>query len=227
MTTIHDRRPRPTLAGRVALLGTGAAAFWVIAVTLAFNALVDTRVGSEVDSLVKARAQAAAATVQVTPQGQLAVLPGEDDSLDVNVWIYQGDRLIEGVPGELPDDLLVELLDRGEVLLDRESPASTRYVAVPVHHGGDQVGTVVAAARLLPYPELRRDILAASSALAALTLVGTYLILRAAVKRAITPVDRMTEQAAGWSVANSGHRFGQSTPFVELDTLGRNPGLWT
>lgn len=222
MTARQMRRSRPTLAGHVAVLGTGAAAFWVVAVTVLFNTLVAARLGSEVDALVEARAQAAAATVRVTSGGDLTVLPGEDDALDVNVWIYQGDRLVEGVPGGLPGDLLPVLLDRREVLLDRDLPASTRYAAVPVPEEGQQVGTVVAAAPLLPYPDARRDILAASSALAALTLAGTYLVLRVAVQRAIAPVARMTEQAAGWSVADTGQRFGASTPYAELDTLGRN-----
>lgn len=220
--TTSPRLRRATLVGRVAALATGAAAFWVLAITLLFNTLVATRLGSEVDALVQARAQAAAATVRVDPQGDLTVLPGEDDALDTDVWIYADQRLIEGAAAGPSAELLARLLNRGEVLADRTSPVPTRYAAVPVRDGATQVGTVVAAAALLPYPDLRRDLLAASAVLAALTVAGTYLVLRVAVQRAIRPVARMTEQAAEWSTDDPGQRFGHASRYRELDSLGRN-----
>ncbi|HEY3737370.1 MAG TPA: HAMP domain-containing sensor histidine kinase [Jatrophihabitans sp.] len=63
--------------------------------------------------------------------------------------------------------------------------------------------------------------LVGSIIVAVLLLLGLYPVLRLTVRRALQPVELMTQRAARWSISEPGRRFGQHQPFAEIDSLAQ------
>lgn len=78
---------------------------------------------------------------------------------------------------------------------------------------------VVAAVSLVPYRTSADTVLHATVALGAAMLVLTYALTRLAVRRALRPVQAMTEQAAAWSTQATDDRFGTTGRPAELAAL--------
>lgn len=210
-----------TLRGRLALVGVLTVAAWVAVLTVAFNVGLTHRLHSQADDVLKARAEATVATVDVGPGGRLDVREVPNDTaLDTGIWIYEGHRLVEAgdSPGVLRDDAAA-LAGRGERFQDARHNTSARLYALPVLLGRRQVGTIVAATSLDPYQRTARLAQVGSIALAALLLVGVYVMARLTVTRALAPVDRMAGQAAEWSAHDVTQRFGTASRPDELAAL--------
>jgi signal transduction histidine kinase len=205
------RLPGPaTLRGRLALLALVTTAAWVVLLTVGFNLVLATRLREQADGLLRTRAAAVAATIEVQSGGRLTVNePTDDRALDVGTWIYQGHRAIERpvAPSGLQQraDLLA---GHGHHFAQTSEPYALRLYALPVQSGGHQVGTVVASVNLDPYRSTADSVLAGSAILAALLLGGIYLVTRTVVGRALRPVAEMSAQAAQWSERGAAERFG-------------------
>ena len=72
---------------------------------------------------------------------------------------------------------------------------------------------------LAPYRDLQQSALGATVALSILLLGGAFLVFRAAVSRALRPVESMTHPAARWSIGDVPRRFGRDRRPTELDDL--------
>lgn len=88
-----------TLRGRLALMALATSALWIGVLTTVFNIALDDRLHGQADDVLRTRAEAVAATVDVRPDGRLVVRePAEDRALDAGVWIFQGGTVVEKPP---------------------------------------------------------------------------------------------------------------------------------
>ena len=210
-----------SLRSRLATVAAGVTAAWVIVLTVAFNLLLASQLRREATDLLKTRAEAVASTITVTASG--AVIEKQSvagDVLDTDTWIYSGQQLVDGARGGLPAFRRAadRLAGTGERLVDVSDPDARLY-ALPLLRDGRQVGTVVTAVGLNPYQRLAHLALAGSASLAALLLVGVYLVARFVVARALRPVADLTAQAETWSTTDVGRRFGSARRPRELAEL--------
>lgn len=235
---MRDRSPagrRPlTLRGRLALIAVSIAALLMAVLVLAFNAIVRHQLDQRADDHLRTRAASVASTVETDGREARVVEVPNDDALDSDVWIYAGDERLESPPGAADDGPLTRVADglaRGMAndaangLSDGRHPrcvtvsdhAPVRLCALPV--AGHAPATVVAAVSLVPYRTSADTVLHATLALGAVMLVLTYALTRLAVRRALRPVQAMTEQAAAWSRQPGDDRFGGGGRPAELAAL--------
>lgn len=216
------RRPW-SLRGRVTLAAVATLAVWVALATLAANLVLDNRLSAQADDVLQARAEAAASTVDVGPRGQVSVHdPDDDASIDVGTWIFRGSQLLEHPRvGTSLTSAATSMVGRGTTYDEVRQPKTIRLYAYPVTDRGRTVATVVTSLAMGPYEQARKGVLLGSTALALLFLLGAFLVLRAGVSRALSPVTSMTDQAEEWSAGAPGQRFGDAPRPVELAALAR------
>lgn len=211
-----------SLSTRIAVAAVGVIAAWVALLTVGFNLALGVELQEQADAVVRSRAEAVATTVEVSA-GRVSVrsAPGHD-ALDVGTWVFAGSELVEAHPGapELQERAR-DLAGRGERLVTTGLPDRSRWYALPVLEGGQQVATVVTRLSLVPHLHAGRLVAVGSAGSAVLLLLGVYPVLRASVGRALAPVAVMTEQAARWSTVDVDRRFGDAPRPAELDALAR------
>jgi signal transduction histidine kinase len=215
------RAPR-TLRTRLALVAVLATAGWVVALTIVFNVMLGNQLRTQADDLLRTRAAAAVSTLDVRPGGALVVRePRHDAALDAGVWIYQGRRAIDRAPAAAAVQRAADAMARGGGGFAQVGSPTTavRLFGQPVLRKGKRVATVVTAESLEPYRRTSQTALVASVALAMLLVASVYLVTRAVVARALSPVARMAEQAAQWSAHDVAHRFGAAPRPGELRDL--------
>ncbi len=212
-----------SLRERLALGAALVTAVALAALTVAFNVVLSRQLRGGADDLLRTRAAAVAAIVDVAPDGSL-LLRGRPDErrIDPGTWVFEGGTALVRPSGDRDQQRQAELLaGTGERMLDSREPDAVRYYALPVRQGDTQIGTVVSSVGLDPYDRVRDLALLASGALAALVLGGAYLLTRTLVGRALTPVAQMTEQAARWSSSDLDRRFGPGRRPLELQALAQ------
>ena len=219
--------PTRSLRSRLSWSATLVVALWVALLTVGANALLGVALAGEADRVLRARAEAVAATVEPADDGHVQVVDGRGDAaLDAGTWIYAaGGTVVETPPGgsEEADRAAGDLAARADAVeaVDVELPDRTRLLALPVREGADRIATVVTSTSLTPYDKLERLAAIGSAVLGVLLMVVVHLALRANVRRALRPVHEMTGQAGRWSSDDVGRRFGDAPRPVELDELAR------
>ncbi|MEJ5869078.1 HAMP domain-containing sensor histidine kinase [Pseudokineococcus sp. 5B2Z-1] len=218
-----------SLRSRLAWGATLVVAAWALLLAVGAYLLLGEALEEEAEGVLRARAQAVAATVAVDAGGAVELREGGDDSaLDVGTWVYDPDgAVVERPPqaseriDEIAGRLARRAADEGaEVVVDAGLVTPTRLLALPVGtSGGGATAVVVTSASFAPYEGLR-ELAAAGSAVAGLALVVVvHLVLRATVARALQPVQDMTAQAARWSADDVDRRFGAAPRPAELAAL--------
>jgi signal transduction histidine kinase len=216
-----------SLRSRLSWSATAVVALWVAVLTLGANLLLSGALARQADGVLRARAEAAAATVQLDAGGRVRVVDTRNDTaLDVGTWIFTADgTTVEAPPGSpaVTDRRAAALAAQadGERTLDTGGADRIRLLALPVQDGGRRIATVVTSTSLSPYEELERLAGIGSAVLGVLLLVIVHLVLRANVARALRPVREMTTQAGRWSADDVDRRFGDSPRPAELDELAR------
>lgn len=215
---------RRHLRGRVALIALSAIAGWLVLLTVVFNLLLSRQLENQRHSIARARATAAAATVQFTASGRPQELESAGDAaLDNGIWIYAGDAPIQRPRADaalqrLADSLAKAVFANHEASATAGDAAAVLY-AIAVERNGRSAATVIASASLSGYQQVQHAALVGSIVLCALLLVGSYPVLRLAGRRALAPVEQMTHQAREWSAHSPGERFGRGQRFAELRDL--------
>ncbi|MEA2466396.1 MAG: two-component system, OmpR family, sensor kinase, partial [Thermoleophilaceae bacterium] len=207
------------LRGRLILAVLAAVALGVALLVAAFNVVLDQQLDSDLNGLLRARAEAQVGTLDVT-NGSLAVGESPDGASDAPVWIFAGSRTLERPRRAAPsvESAALALATGPRRTVDVTSPP-VRLLAVPVRHGGQRLGTVVVATSRVPYESTQRTALIASLVLAALLVVAVGLLARWLLGAALRPVARMTADAAEWSERDLDRRFSLGPPTDELTTL--------
>jgi signal transduction histidine kinase len=206
---------------------TAVVALWVAVLTVAANVLLTGALARQADGVLRARAEAAASTVQAGPGGEVRIVEVRDDAaLDVGTWIFAADgTAVETPPGSpAAADRQAAALATGataERTLDTGVPDRVRLLALPVEQAGARIATVVTSTAMAPYESLKRLAAVGSAVLGVLLMVIVNLVLRANVGRALRPVHEMTGQAGRWSADDVDRRFGDAPRPRELDELAR------
>ncbi|MFF7969958.1 ATP-binding protein [Streptomyces sp. NPDC007905] len=222
--TFAARLAPRTLRGRLSLVALTTAALLMVILTVVFNTVVRHRLQREADDELRTRAAAVATTVD-TRGGRVRVLETVNDRLlDMNVWIYAGDRLLEQPPSGARTGTVTRAVGalaaagrRGCATVGGHHPV--RLCAEPVA-GHGTTATIVTALDLSPYRSSAKTLLLGSFALDAGILACTYGLTRLAVGRALRPVRTMTQEATQWSAVASEERFGGRGRPAELAALG-------
>ncbi len=212
-----------SLRSRLSWSATAVVGVWLLLLAVGANVLLGAALADQADGVLRARAQATAATVAVAADGAVTVAEGGDDrALDVGTWVLAGDgSIVESPPGTTAalDRQAVALAGRGSTGTDVGVADPVRLLAEPVLAGGAQVATVVTSTSLAPYRQLARIALSGTAVAALLLLVIVHLVLRANVGRALRPVQQMSGQAARWSADDVDRRFGPDPRPAELADL--------
>ena len=214
-------RPR-TLRGQLALVATVVTALWVIVMTVAVDLLLVHQLDNQAGDVLRARVEAAATEVTVSPGGRLTITERPNDQvLDAGIWFYEGSTALESpARGGRLTPAVEELIGRGAVF--RDVSGSRLYARPVLASDGRQVGTVVAAVNLRPYTDGARLAVGGSIALAFLLLGSVYPVTRVAIGRALRPVADLSDQAARWSADDVSQRFGSKARPRELEDLAQD-----
>jgi signal transduction histidine kinase len=212
-----------SLRSRLAWSASGVVALWVVLLTVGANLLLASVLADEADSVLRARAEAAATTVQTAPDGRVTVTDvRDDDALDVGTWIFDANGGTVEVPsGSSPalDAAAAELAASDGGTREVGSADPVRLLALPVVDGGRRIASVVTSTPLAPYAQVERLALIGSIGVAVLLVVVVHLVLRASVGRALRPVQQMSSQAGRWSADDVDRRFGTEPRPAELAEL--------
>ena len=208
-----------TIRQRLTVSVVAITAVMLVLLVLGFNLALRSSLDSDANRLLEARAQAALESVDVE-NGQLDVNEGSDDGApDALVWVYQADRAIETPQAGKSLDEVAAFAARSEGGKVDDEATDTRLYSVPVLDGGVQVGTIVTGLSLEPYERTADRSLVASIVLGLVMLVLITITTRIVVARALTPVARMTEEAADWSEHDLDQRFNVGGSEDELSRL--------
>lgn len=212
-----------SLRSRLSWSASAVVALWVVVLALGANFLLAASLSRQADAVLRARAEATAATVQVSPAGTVTVLEIRDDRvLDVGTWIFDGaGGVVERPPGSSAqlDDAAARLAATDGATVDLGGPEPVRLLSLPVVDGDAPVAVVVTSASLSPYRQVERLALLGSIGVAVLLVLIVHVVLRANVGRALRPVQQMTAQAGRWSAEDVDRRFGTAPRPAELADL--------
>lgn len=204
----------------MALTGLAVLGVWVVVLTLGLNLAVEARLRSQADDVLRARAEAAAATVEPGPTGLRIHDTAGDSAIDVGTWIFEGTTPVERPrAGTRREAQAARLAGRGQRLDQTGGTRGVRWYAQPVRRGGRQVGTVVTSLSLAPYRSIEEVTVLGTAVLGILLLGAAWLTLWAGVARALRPVAEMTHQAARWSAHEVDRRFRPAGRPPELEDL--------
>jgi two-component system, OmpR family, sensor kinase len=191
----------------------------LIAIVVVFNLLLRHSLGGSAADLARSRAAAALATIQAR-NGHLRVVeaPG-DESIDAEVWVFEGARVVAAPPPQGPEltEAVRELASSTRAA--DQSRAGAHIAVVPIERNGRRLGSVVAGVSLEPYRETAWIALVASGVLASILLLMLGLTARWTLRRALTPVREMTREAERYSELAPRRRFLEGEPYDELTEL--------
>jgi len=186
------------------------------------NVLLAVRVRAETTTQLRGRADAQLASLSVRPGGIAVRETPNDQALDRQAWVLDGDRVLErpaGAPAGL--DALAIRLGRQRRIAEIDGPGDVRLLSRPVAAPGrGPAGAVVVGLSTEPFERLRQEVLVGSLVLAALVLLAGGLATRGAVDGALRPVAQMTDDAESWGAGDLDRRFGLGPPRDELTGLG-------
>jgi signal transduction histidine kinase len=212
-----------SLRSRLSWSASAVVALWVVLLAVGANLLLASVLARQADGVLRARAEAAAATVQVAADGTVSVLDVRNDqTLDVGTWIFDAAGSVVERPSSSTralDDAAAALSRAGDGTRDLGGSTPIRLLALPVLEGGAQVAAVVTSTSLAPYRHVERVALIGTVGVALLLVAMVHLVLRANVSRALRPVQLMSTQAGRWSADDVDRRFGTQPRPAELAEL--------
>jgi signal transduction histidine kinase len=216
---VSVRLPR-SLRGRLTVTLAAGSVVLVTLLIAGFNLLLRSEIRGDLNTRLRERASAVLANVVVRNDG-IAVrdAPG-DQAIDQQVWVFQRGRAIEAPPGEGGSLAAARAAALRPGSFSDVEASDLRLYAQPVHSGGSTVGAVVAGASLAPYEASGTRALVASIILGLLIVAAVLAAVWFAISASLRPVDRMTAEAAAWSIEDLDHRFADSGTDDELARLG-------
>ncbi len=212
---------RLTLRGRVTLAAVLVLAAGLAGLAVLFNVLLANSLDSDASAVLRNRAAAQVATIDLSHGGVRAVEGPNDAALDRDAWVFADGRVVEkpAVASAAATRAAGELAAVTRPT-DRTLDQNIRLRAVPVRgRDGARRGTVVVAVSLVPYEHIRHIALVGTAILSLLLLVATAIAVRWSVRSALRPIAEMTARAADWSEHDLHRRFHLGPPRDELTTL--------
>jgi nitrate/nitrite-specific signal transduction histidine kinase len=184
-----------------------------------FNLVLANRLSSDANDVLRARATAALSGL-TTKGNRIVVHEAPDASaLDTNVWVFEGNHLLEGPRSNRAMHEAAAALTRAPRRRLELKDEDTRLYSVPIAASGKRLGTMVAGISMVPYEHTQHVALVTSLVLGVVLFVLVAVVARWMVALALRPVVQMTRQAADWSEHDLDRRFGLGEPHDELTTL--------
>jgi two-component system, OmpR family, sensor kinase len=184
-----------------------------------FYVVLKHRLDRDANDTLRSRAQAVLATVAVR-HGRVAIGESPRDALvDQRVWLFDSSGAVERPIAPDTVQRAARQLAAAGASARRDAGADTRLLAEPINEHGMRVGMVVTAVSLAPYEHTQHIALIAVLVLDAVILLVFLVCARVLVRRALSPVGWMTEQAKDWSEHDLDRRFALGTPHDELTSL--------
>ena len=212
---------RLTLRGRVTVASVLVLAAGLAGLAVLFNVLLAHSLDSDASAVLRNRAAAQIATLDLS-HGRVRAVEGPNDAaLDRDAWVFEGRRVVErpAAASAAATRAAAELAGVTHST-DRTLGDSVRLRAVPIRGPGGTIrGAVVVAVSLVPYEHTRHIALVGTAILSFLLLVGAAVAVRWSVRSALNPIAEMTERAADWSEHDLHRRFHLGPPRDELTTL--------
>jgi signal transduction histidine kinase len=212
---------RLTLRARVTVAAVAVLAVGLLALSGLFNVLLAHRLSTDASALLRSRAAAQRATLDVSGNRIRTVEGPSDAALDRAAWVIAGGRVIER-PAVEPPGVARAVTSLAGITqpTERTAAGNIRLRAVPVRGpAGDLRAVVVVGESLIPYDHTRRIALVGTGILSLLLLVGAAIAVRWAVGSALRPIAEMTARAADWSEHDLHQRFHLGPPRDELTNL--------
>ena len=212
---------RLTLRGRVTLAAVLVLAASLAGLAVLFNVLLANSLDSDASAVLRNRAAAQIATLDLSHGGVRAVEGPNDAALDRDAWVFADGRVVEEPAAASPESARAAAgLATVTRTTDRTVANSVRLRAVPIRaRDRAQRGTVVVGVSLVPYEHTKHIALVGTAILSVLLLAGTAIAVRWAVRSALNPIADMTARAADWSEHDLHRRFHLGPPRDELTTL--------
>jgi signal transduction histidine kinase len=207
------------LRSRLLLVVLATVAIVVAGLVAGFNLVLGATLDRNARDLVHARATAQRASLRAEGGHLVAGEAPDDRSSDAYVWIFDGNRVLEGPRAPAAVDETARRLAGGAARYLDVPSTDTLLRAEPVTVAGRRLGTVVAGVSLAPYEETRGTALIASLIFGGLLLLLVSFVSWWLLGASLRPVVRMTRQAAAWSEHDLDHRFALGTPHDELTEL--------
>jgi two-component system, OmpR family, sensor kinase len=184
-----------------------------------FYVVLQHRLDRDANDTLHSRAQAVLATVTVNG-GHVSIGESPRDALlDQRVWLFDASGAVERPIAPIGVQRVAGQLAAAGRRTRRDAPSDTRLLAEPIIEKGRRVGMVVTAVSLAPYEHTKHIALITLLVLDAAILLVFVVCARALVRRALSPVAWMTEQAKDWSEHDLDRRFALGKPHDELTAL--------
>lgn len=213
---------KPGLRRRLTLLVTVVSLVMIAALTAGVNLALRSSLDDDASQLLRARAEAAAETIDVSGSRLNLDNGSSEPAPDAQVWVFSRGRLLERPVTATPEETTraTRLAQSGDAELDAEDTGDTRLGAVAIRASdGTQVGTLVTSISLEPYERTEQRALLATVLFAILIVVAMGVATWVVVGRALQPVARMTSDVANWSAHDLDRRFRVGPPSDELTQL--------
>jgi signal transduction histidine kinase len=210
---------------RTRLLGVSLATLAVAvgALLVVANVLLIVGVRAQATSVLKARAEAQLAELDLGPGGAITVRQSPVDSeLDRSSWVLAGDRVVErprGASATLERDAVA--LGRARRTAERDASGDVRLRAEPVLdlRTSEPIGAVVVGYSMESLEHVQHEVLFGSVVFAVLALLAGGLATLRALDGALRPVAQMTEHAEDWGAHDLDRRFDLGPARDELTSL--------
>jgi len=211
---------RLSLRTRLTLTAVVGAAIALAILVSAFNILLDARLRSDGDNVLRERASTVLRGLS-TVDGRLSVLEAPDQrAVDTRTWIFAGGHALERpAGGDARDERAALALANVPPGYASVNATDTRLYAVAADREGRPLGTVVVGASLGPYESTASSALLGSVLLGVVVLAAVAVLSLWLIGRALRPVARMTAEAADWSERDLSRRFYAGKPHDELTSL--------
>jgi signal transduction histidine kinase len=209
-----------SLRRRLTFTAIAGAAIALAILVSAFNVLLDARLRSDGDNVLRERAATVLRGLG-TVDGRLSVVEAPDQgAVDAQTWIFTGGHTLEQpAGGDVRNQEAALALANASPGFASINATDTRLYAVPASTGGQPLGTVVVGASLAPYESTASSALLGSITLGLLVLAAVAALSLWLIGRALRPVAQMTVEAADWSEHDLSRRFYAGEPHDELTSL--------
>jgi signal transduction histidine kinase len=213
---------RLALRARVVIASVLVLAFGVTAIGVAINVLLTNSLSADADSVLRARADAQQATIDLV-QGRVVVREGTlDETLDREAWVFTDAAKIVARPhASAALQRAASALARVSSPVTRNVPGEVRLLAEPAYAAGGspRIGTVVVGVSLAPYERTEEIARTGTLVLGLFVVLAGGLMAWRAVGSALRPVAAMARQARDYSEHDLTGRFATGTAGDELATL--------
>jgi two-component system OmpR family sensor kinase len=209
------------LRDRVTLATALVLAVGLALLTLGLNLLLSHQLDKDLSSVLRERVDVQLAAITIQRGRVVSREAPNDETLDEQVWIYQGTRRVHRSVAPPSVQRAADTLAASRLTTEASVAGAVRLRAEPIFtdNHARRVGVVVVGASLVPYEHTEHFALAATILLDLFLLTAGVLLARRAVGKALQPVAEMTQRAADWSEHDLDRRFDLGPPRDELTSL--------